>query len=399
MSYSFGLTLYTLGSGRASEASSDWPARPRGRLIWLHAPLSETVGPLLALARRLVEEDGLPVLLTTSAAPLTPVPGVLVVPPPADTIPEVQAFLTHWLPEIIILSDGEILPVLLHEATQRKLPVLMVNARDPHFPPGRDGWYPGLMRSSIATLRTSLVLDEPTARAFRKAGAAAPRIEPAGRMEEQSAVLPYVESDRAALAKTLASRPIWLAACVPEAEEDTVIAAHREALRLSHRLLLILVPEDPARGADLAGRLEENEGWSVARRNSGDEPDSETEVYLPEDLTEFGLWYRLAPVTFLGGSLLGAGCARNPLEPAALGSAILHGPRAGNFGAMLDRLGAARAARRVGSGSELLQALGDLLSPDRAARQAQAAWTVASEGADVTLRVVTLIRHILEGES
>jgi len=399
MSYSFGLTLYTLGGGRAAGPGPAWPARPRGRLVWLHAPQTATIGPLLALARRLIEEDGLPILLTTPDPVANPPPGVLVVAPPVDAMPEVQAFLTHWLPEVILLSDGELRPALLHEAGLRKLPVLMVNARSPHLPPGRNGWYPGLIRSSLAGLRHCLVPDDAAARVFRKSGAVADRIEAAGRMEEESAVLPYVESDRAALAQALATRPIWLAACVPEAEEPTVIAAHREALHLSHRLLLILVPQDPGRGTALAAALEADEGWSVARRSAGDDPDAETEVYLPEDTTEFGLWYRLAPVTFLGGSLLGTGCARNPLEPAALGSAILHGPRPGPHGAMFDRLGRARAARRVGSGAELVQALGDLLSPDRAARQAQAAWLVASEGADVTLRVVTLIRNILEGEA
>lgn len=398
MSYSFGLTLYTLRGGRTAQPAADWPARPRGRLVWLHAPDEGMVGPMLALARRLVEEDGLPILLTTPDMAVTPPPGVLITRPPDDAMPEVQAFLNHWQPEVIILSGGELRPALQHEAVLRGLPVLMVNAAAPHLPPGRQGWYPGLTRAALSGLRHLLVLDEPAARSLRKAGAAADRIEVTGRMEEDSAVLPCVEADRAALARTLASRPIWLAACVPEAEEATVIAAHREALRLSHRLVLILVPQDPAREPVLAAQLEQDEGWSVARRRTGGEPDAETAVYLPEDASEFGLWYRLAPVTYLGGSLLGTGCARNPLEPAALGSAILHGPRVGAHSGMFDRLGAARAARRVGSGADLVQALGDLLSPDRAARQAQAAWAVASEGADVSLRIVALIRQILEGE-
>lgn len=399
MSTSFGLTLYTLCRGRAAVQTPVWPERPRGSLVWLNAPYAGMVGPLLALARRLIEEDGIPVLLTTPDPVGDAAAGMSVTAPPGDTLPEVQAFLTHWQPDVIILSDGELRPALLHEAAVRKRPVLMVNGRAPHLPPGRDGWYPGLIRSSVAGLRHCLALDDTAARAWRKAGSATDRIESAGRMEEESGVLPYVESDRAALARTFASRPIWLAACVPEAEEATVVAAHREALRLSHRLLLILVPQHADHADALARTLEAQEGWSVARRSSSDEPDAETTVYLPEDGLEFGLWYRLSPVTYLGGSLLGDGCARNPLEPAALGSAILHGPRSGLHGAMLDRLGAARAARRVASGDDLVVALGDLLSPDRAARQAQAAWAVASEGADVTLRVITLIRRILDGEA
>jgi len=46
--------------------------------------------------------------------------------------------------------------------------------------------------------------------------------------------------------------------------------------------------------------------------------------------------------------------------------------------------------QRSSVSADLAQALGDLLSPDRAARQAQAAWTIASEGAEVTARLMNL---------
>ena len=120
--------------------------------------------------------------------------------------------------------------------------------------------------------------------------------------------------------------------------------------------------------AELAAQMEAAEGWTVAQRSLEQEPDSETEVYIPDSAAEYGLWYRLAPVSYMGGSLLGEGCARNPMEPAALGSAIVYGPRPGDYGTVFGRLGAAQAARAVGSASDLGEALSDLLAPDRAAR-------------------------------
>jgi 3-deoxy-D-manno-octulosonic-acid transferase len=217
-------------------------------------------------------------------------------------------------------------------------------------------------------------------------------------MEEESAALPCLEAERDALAQQFATRPVWLAVALPEAEETAVMAAHRAALRLAHRLLLIVVPQDPARAEGLAQRMEAEEGWAVALRSADQEPDTETEVYIADNASEYGLWYRLAPIAFMGGSLAGNGCARDPLEAAALGSAILYGPRPGAYGTTFGRLGAARAARAVGSQADLAEALGDLLSPDRAARLAQAAWAVASDGAEVTDRVVALIRHVMDGQ-
>jgi 3-deoxy-D-manno-octulosonic-acid transferase len=85
------------------------------------------------------------------------------------------------------------------------------------------------------------------------------------------------------------------------------------------------------------------------------------------------------------------------LEAAALGSAIIHGTRSDPYAQTFSRLAAARATRAVASSSDLADALGDLLSPDRAARLAQAAWAVASDGAEVTDRLLDRIRSVLDG--
>lgn len=399
MAYSIGLTLYNLAARPVSDPQVSRPARPRGSLVWVHSPDGESLPPLLELSRRLIEDDGVSVLLTLPAALPPPQTEAILQTAPPDFPRMVQDFLDHWKPDLAIFAAGELRPALIHDATQRKLPLLMVEARAPHLMPGREGWFPGLVKAALMPFRQILTVDDNAARALRKAGADADRLLIAGRMEEGSAALPHVEPDRAALARLLATRPVWLAAEVTEAEENAIIAAHREVLKLAHRLLLILVPQDPARAGALARKIETEEGWRVACRASDQEPDTETEVYIVEGGPEYGLWYRLAPVTFLGGSLEGAGCARNPMEAAALGSAILYGPRSGAYGAVYGRLGAARAARMVGSGADLALALGDLLAPDRAARQAQSAWTISSDGAEVTERVMQMIRAILDGQA
>ncbi|MDB5658638.1 MAG: 3-deoxy-D-manno-octulosonic acid transferase [Cypionkella sp.] len=396
MVISLGRTLYNLTGRRAAGIAKAWPARPPGDLIWLHASEIGCSRGLRQLALRLVEELGVTVLLTCpEEVPLTN--GMLLQPPPLDTPAEAKAFLSHWAPALAIMSEGELRPALLFEAEARHLSVIMVDARAPFLPKERDGWYPGLMRAALQSIAQVLAVDETAARAFRRAGAA--EVAVAGRMEEPSTALSYHEPERAMLAGLLATRPVWLATDVPAAEEAAVIGAHRSALRLAHRLLLILVPQDPARAEVLAAQMEASEGWTVAQRSLDQEPHTETEVYIPDSTAEYGLWYRLAPVTYMGGSLLGEGCARNPMEAAALGSAIVYGPRPGDYGLAFGRLGAAQAARAVGSPSDLGDALSDLLAPDRAARLAHAAWALASDGVEVTDRVVEFARRVLDGSS
>lgn len=395
MALSLGRRLYNLSARRLTGREQISQLRPEGRLVWLHSPGRLASEGVLELARRLVNEQAVTVLMScdgaTDANPLQT--GVIQSAPPQDTASQAEAFLDHWRPGVIVIADGEVRPALFHAAADRGLPLIIADGRQPYLALGRDGWFPGLMRGALSTVRQVLAIDEAAGRAFRNAGAGVVKV--LGRMESGSAALPYHEGEREALASLMATRPVWLAASVPQAEEEAVIAAHRAALRLAHRLLLILVPEHPERGAILAEKLEEEEGWSVAQRGLEQEPLAETEVYIPDGLAEFGLWYRLAPVTYLGGSLFGGGSVRSPMEPAALGSAILHGPKPGQYGAAFGRLGAARAARAVANGGDLAEAVSDLQAADRTARLAQAAWAVSSDGAEVTEALLVQIAELV----
>lgn len=397
MVHSLGLTLYNLRPRRDAAALEEPKERPAGPLVWMHAPSEESSKGLKELGRRLVEEDGVSVLLTCPDA-IVGHNGLIVQRPPNDAPTDVRQFLRHWQPEVAIFSDGELRPTALHEAEEAGIPLILVDGRVPYLLRDREGWYPGLVRAALQSFDHVFVQDETAARAFRKSGAALSRVAVTGRLEEDSAALPCLEAERTAFARLLATRPVWLAAGVPEAEEGAVISAHRSALGLAHRLLLIIAPEDPGQAERLSLRLEEEEGWIVSRRSADEEPEPDVEVFVADGMSELGLWYRLAPITFLGGSLFGQGCVRNPMEAAALGSAILYGPRPGKFGNVFGRLGAAGGARAVGSALDLGSALSDLQSPDRAAKLAQSAWSVVSDGAETTENALALIRKLMDGK-
>ena len=399
MAYSLGLTLYNLANRRdPAPVPAPRPARPNGRMVWLHVPGPDRASPMLELARRLAVDDGLGVLITCPA-PMSLPNGVLQDMAPQDTPVDTKAFIAHWQPELAILADGELRPALLHMLADQKIPVIVVQGRSPYLLREREGWYPGLARSLLATIPHILTMDEAGARAFRKAGATPKAVEVAGRMEEQSTVLPHTEAERASLAEIMATRPAWLVAGLDEAEEDAIIAAHSATLRMAHRLLLIVAPQNAAQAEALGNKIAKNTGWNVAQRALDEEPDPEVEVLIADSPAELGLWYRLAPITFLGGSLLGTGCLRNPMEGASLGSSLIGGHRPGAFGTEFGRLTEANALRPVTSPTDLTRALSELLDPDRAAHLANAAWRVASDGAEVTDRVITLIRRIIDGDT
>jgi 3-deoxy-D-manno-octulosonic-acid transferase len=112
-----------------------------------------------------------------------------------------------------------------------------------------------------------------------------------------------------------------------------------------------------------------------------------------------GLWYRLSPVTFMGSSLTAGHGGRDPYEPAALGSAILYGPNVSRYIQSYSRFARAGAARIVRDASTLSAAVLRLNAPDQAAIMAQAAWEVATEGAEVTDKVLERLDEILDRRS
>lgn len=401
MAYSLGLRIYGLSARPSGSPPPERPPRPPGPLVWLHAPGPDALRALLPLVPRLAEGHGLASVITlgSGALPGRLPAGALTDAPPHEHPAETRAFLDHWRPAAALMTEGELRPLALAEAAERRIPLVMAEAREPWLPRERSGWWPGMMRALLSGFEAVFALDEPAARAFRKAGAPASRVEAAGRLEQPSAVLPHNEAERAALARLLDVRPVWLAAMLPEAEEAMAIEAHRRALRLAHRLLLIVVPDRPDRAADLAERMERVEGWVVARRYADEEPDSEVQVLVADTPAEMGLWLRLAPATYLGGSLTAAGCRFDPMAAAALGSAVIHGPRAGDCGQAVGRLAAAQASALVGSAADLAETLGELMAADRAARLAQAAWAVASEGAEVSDRVARLLGQLAEARA
>jgi 3-deoxy-D-manno-octulosonic-acid transferase len=98
----------------------------------------------------------------------------------------------------------------------------------------------------------------------------------------------------------------------------------------------------------------------VERRSEGGSPEAARDIYLADTLGELGLFYRLAPLVFMGGTLTSRG-GQNPFEPARLGTAILHGPHTENFAEIFDALDENGGAVAVQKSAELGQAAASLL--------------------------------------
>ena len=220
-------------------------------------------------------------------------------------------------------------------------------------------------------------------------------IEITGPLKDSVHAPPCNEAECDALVGILGGRPVWLAANVALGEIDKIEAAQRRAFRAAHRMLLILVPEDLEATPEIRERMEKA-GWQTTLRSEGGEPEDDVQVYIADTEGEMGLWYRLAPTSFMGGTFVGDVLASDPFDPAALGSAVLHGPLTGDVAPRFRRLAEAGGAIEVAGGDELGEAVQSLLAPDKAAALAQAGWSVTTESAGVVERLDEVMDLALE---
>ena len=146
-------------------------------------------------------------------------------------------------------------------------------------------------------------------------------------------------------------------------------------------LLTIIAPRHPARADAIAAMLTQR-GLNLARRSQHEPIQSTTDVYLADTLGELGLFYRLAGIAFIGGSLTPKG-GHNPLEAAMLDCALLHGPDMSNCATIAALLAAAGATVKISNAGELATEVRRLLNDpvERAARAAAAAGVAADNGA------------------
>ncbi|PTV94195.1 3-deoxy-D-manno-octulosonic-acid transferase [Rhodobacter aestuarii] len=308
-----------------------------------------------------------------------------------------KALLRQVAPDLVVLFGNDLPGALIKAADRADVPVMMVDVqaapnaarKQPFSGFGK----PPLLRRMARVL----VRDQASVTPLLQLGVEPCRLEVGGVLGQPSEPLRCSEAERVSMAALTRTRPVWLAAEVPAEEMASILAAQERAQHHAHRMLLILAPEDPESACALVEDLTAR-GLAVASRSVEGEPEDETEVFLADDPGEYGLWYRIAPVTYMGGTLTGGTAQpRSPFEPAALGSAVLHGPKTGAYTAEYARLGEARAARAIHDAISLGEAVADLMSPDRAAVLAHNAWAVTSGGAAAAEAVVRAILGEYEG--
>lgn len=368
--------------------------RPLGRLIWLHAVSLGEVMALRGLIATMHRADPTASFLLTSSTKASAEVIERQMPPrtfhqylPLDAPRYLDKFLKHWRPDLSIWSEQDLWPNAILATDRANVPLAMVNARM-HAPSFRKrqklaGLYGDLLS------RFQLIAAQDVETAHHLAALGAKGVEVTGALKAASPALSAPQEDLDQLTEALEGRKPWLVASAHPEDDEIVLQAAKRLYESDPSRLLIFAPRQPKRAPMVRVRANAL-GLSVAMRSKGDDP-RKAAVFLTDSFGEMGLWYRLAPVTLIGGSF-GPVEGHNPWEPAALGSAILHGPRIANFPADFAQLHAAGAAVSI-TPETLVSAIEDEATQVHCAEAALALTKAARQGLPpLARRLLAMIR-------
>jgi len=170
---------------------------------------------------------------------------------------------------------------------------------------------PGLSRPLFSCFDLALAQNEMLAQRFAQLGAA--EAHGVGNLKADAPAPPVDKEAQKLIGSAIAGRPVWLAASTHQGEDEMVASAHIAMKRTKPNLLTIIVPRHPDRGPLIMKQLSAL-GLNVVLRSEGRLPDAATDIYIADTMGEMGLFYTLAPVAFVGGSLV----RRGELTPLTL---------------------------------------------------------------------------------
>ncbi len=321
--------------------------RPTGPLVWFHAASVGETTAVIPLIREVRKRD-IHVVLTTGTVTSAKVASerlddsVIHQFVPLDIKPAVGRFLDYWKPDLAVIAESEIWPVTLMELGERHIPQILVNGRLSDRSFARWRRYSGLAGEIFRNFALVIAQSEADASKYSELGALPVTV--SGNLKVDNDTLPYEADALARYRSQIGHRKTWAAISTFDKEEAAAGRVHQR-LKAANGLLTIIVPRHPERADEIEKELNE-QGLKVARRTRKDPITPDTDILLGDTIGEMGLYLRLTEIAFVGRSLYAEG-GQNPMEPAAIGCAVLSGGNVQNFRDSYQRLAANGSAKIV----------------------------------------------------
>jgi len=377
--------------------------RPDGSLIWLHGA---SVGECI-LAMALIKEiskasPDIMFLLTsqtrTSAQMVEgqAVGSVIHQYLPMDTPDAMNRFIAHWQPNLLILLESEIWPNLILSVRKRNIPLVLFNAR--MNVKSQNNWRKRKQTAKYLFNQFQWILAADQTTCDLISDLSDHRVSMIGNLKQIIKPAPPDPNEVKKLQLLCKERPVWLAASTHHGEDEILLQAHKQILKIQPEALLILVPRHPQRGSQIAMIATE---FAMSNSLRSVSLQTKNQVWIADTIGEMPLWLSLSSIAFIAGSLHG-GKGHNPLEALAASVPVLSGSSVSSFSKIYQDLDARNAVQFCDTPSQIAAAiLAHFDNPSKSRKSLQSAqnWMTENASEMIASIVPPLLDLLNEGEN
>ncbi len=340
--------------------------RPEGRLVWLHgASVGESISMLPLINRLLELYPDIHIMVTTGTTTSAEVMAKRLPERafhqylPIDNPMFTTRFVRYWQPTIALWFESEFWPAMLSSIKRRNIPLILINGRISNKSFKRWQQFEFIIKELLDCFTACLGQSEEDAYRLRILGAKDAMC--LGNLKYAGLPIPVDQEKKAEILRQIGNRPLWLVSSTHNDEEFKIGRFLKELQQKHAGLLTLMAPRHPNRGAEIKDKLEKDYGLKVALRSSGEPITAETDAYVADTIGEMGIWYEIAPIVFIGGSLIPHG-GQNFMEPSRCRDAVIVGPHMHNFTDAMTRAKHADGIIQVNDVLELIDMVDQLLS-------------------------------------
>lgn len=368
-------------------------------IVWVHAVSVGEVVAATPVVKRLLLNDRVQVMITT----MTPTGStrvietfgkqVLHVYAPYDLPWTVAAFLRRTKPILAMIMETELWPNMLHECAKRHLPTILANARMSERSARGYLRFRKTSQALVNCLSHVAVQNAEDGTRFIRLGLTPDKLSQTGSVKFDVQIPADLNRTAQALKLAYGDRPILVAASTHEGEDAILLTALHHILEHVPNALMVIVPRHPERFDDVSALCRNR--FACVRRSQGQTPTATTQIVIGDTMGEMMLFYGIADIAFVGGSLIERG-GHNMIEAACWGLPILCGPHTFNFADISKRLIACGGMITVHNAEELAQQANAWFNhPEQRHTVGQNARAFTDQNRGAVSRLMTLVEQYL----
>ena len=262
-------------------------------------------------------------------------------------------FVNFWKPNIAIFVESEIWPSMFKQIYNKKIPLLLLNARLTKKTFNKWNKFRKFSKSIFQLITKAYPQNFETLNFLKKIGVK--KIKFIGNLKFAENYSGKYEKINSKLRKQLKNKKVWIASSTHYNEEIFCAKVHLKLKKKIKNLLTIIIPRHIDRVPQIISDLEKF-NLKVSRHTSKIKDLDKTDIYLVDTFGETNKFFKLSSSVFLGGSIIKRG-GQNPLEPARNGAKIFHGPNIDNFKDVYRLLSALKISKKIKTYNSLANAI------------------------------------------